>query len=243
MDGCVDPRCFCSSCISSHFPLWGNRAITSFKNVNPCITLKRTLQQDVGLNYKGCHFQTRFTQSRGVLMIDQLCPKHTLSHTHSLFKWKISLWAQVCFFVEFHLRLNSLLTAMNRFPVFVSHHCKRKSNTSVSQYQTFWGWTKSSKFLTSGKDILCLGPTTNNILRTVNMRLSESLRSSAHTEKCSRSLLPTVQLVDVSQCCLTCSSMHYLSNAIWFDWYIMLSQSDSNIFTQLLIKVKSKVIQ
>lgn len=127
----MDHQCLCSLCTSSHFPLRGSKAIMGFKNASPCITLKRAVPQDVELNYKGCHFQIGFTQSRAVLMINLLYPMHI----YILLKWKIPSWAQVCIFVELHLGLNSLLTAMYTFPVFVSHHCKRTSNTSVSQYQ------------------------------------------------------------------------------------------------------------
>lgn len=93
---------------SSHFPFQGSRAVMSCGSASPCITLRGAIE-DVGLNYKGCHFQIRFTQSRRVLMINLLHP----THTNSPLKWKISLCVQVCFSVEFRLRLNSLLTAMN----------------------------------------------------------------------------------------------------------------------------------
>lgn len=75
INGCVDPQCFFLSWTSSHFPLKANKALISFKNV----TLKRVDPQDVGLNYKGLHFQTTLTQSRAILMINLLYPTHTYS--------------------------------------------------------------------------------------------------------------------------------------------------------------------
>lgn len=110
----------CWSYTSSHFPLR-----RSSKNTSSCITLKRAVPQHVRLNYKGCHFQTRFTQSKDILMINLLYP----THTHIMLEWKIPMCVQMCIFVEFHLRLNSLLTAIGFLYLF--HYMTAKEHQTL----------------------------------------------------------------------------------------------------------------
>lgn len=93
-------------------------------------------------------------------MINPLYP----AHTHILSKWKISLLAQVCIFEEFHPRLNSLLTAMYRFPCICFTTPQKNIKHFSFSVSGFWRQIESSVCLTSGGDNLCSGPAFN-ILR------------------------------------------------------------------------------